>query len=170
MTRKLRKQRKTLLIVGEGQTEHAFLKYLVSLFCRDKQGPKVTVENAHGKGPENILNTAIRIKRRASYDKTVAVLDTDIPWTQSLKREARSNNVELVGNDPCIEGLFLRLLGETVPNTTAECKAKLSNIKNLNWLDKRAYETWCNKELLEHHCNEPQKIEELRRLLSFYKG
>ncbi len=117
MTRKLRKQRKTLLIVGEGQTEHAFLKYLVSLFCRDKQGPKATVENAHGKGPENILNTAIRIKRRASYDKTVAVLDTDIPWTQSLKREARSN-----------------------------------------------------KELLEHHCNEPQKIEELRRLLNFYKG
>ena len=97
-----RTQRKTLLVVGEGYTEVAFLNHLKRLYCRDKASAHVTVKNAHGKGPENIVQTAIREQRRGQYDKVAAVLDTDIPWTEKLQTEAREHLVELIGNSPCI--------------------------------------------------------------------
>lgn len=147
--RKVRKQRKTLLVVGEGQTEVAFLNYLKTIYCRDKHSVKITVQNAHGKGPENILQTAIRKKRQASYDRVIAVLDTDISWTPALKKEARSHDIALVGNTPCIEALFLNLLDRAAPSDTQDCKKAIASVLNVNLLDKSSYMDWCTKDKLE---------------------
>ncbi len=147
--RKTRKQRKTLLVVGEGQTEVAFLNYLKTLYCRASTSVKVTVQNAYGKGPENILQTAIRKKKQAGYDRVIAVLDTDIPWTATLKKEAQSNDVDLIGNTPCIEALFLNLLGESAPSDTLGCKKAITAIIKVDLLDKNSYTAWCTKEKIE---------------------
>lgn len=165
--RKIRKQRKTLFVVGEGQTEVAFLNYLKTLYCRGSSSVKVTVQNAYGKGPENILQTALRKKNQADYDCVVAVLDTDIPWTTALKKEAHTNNVILIGNTPCIEALFLDLLGKKVPAETSKCKTAIEAALSVNLLDKNNYESWCTKENLELL---RQSNDDLNRLLKTYEG
>lgn len=53
-------QRKTLLVVGEGETEVAFLSYLKRVYCQGENTVKVTVRNAYGKGPEHVLDHAHR--------------------------------------------------------------------------------------------------------------
>lgn len=165
--RVVRKQRKTLLVVGEGKTEVAFLSYLRSLYCRDGAGAHVTVKDAHGKGPENVLDTAVGMKRGTSYDQLAAVLDTDIPWTDKLKNEARNQQVELIGNSPCIEALFLRVLGLNVPRSTSQCKRAIYTRLGVNLTDKNNYEGWCNKDNLDVlSSSEP----ELAKLIELYKG
>lgn len=144
-----RTQRKTLLVVGEGYTEVAFLNYLKHLYCRDKAGVSVTVKNAHGKGPDNIVQTAIREQRRGQYDKVAAVLDTDISWTEKLQKDAREYRVDLIGNSPCIEALFLRLLGQVVPEGTSACKTKITSVLDADLLNKDVYTDWCTIEKLQ---------------------
>lgn len=68
MVRKQHRVRKTLLIVGEGDSEEAFLKHLRDLYCSGGSGVAVTVRNAHGKGPENVIDHAARLARIYSYD------------------------------------------------------------------------------------------------------
>ena len=165
--RRIRKQRKTLLVVGEGHTECAFLNYLKTLYCRGSASVSVKVVNAHGKGPENVLQTAVSTQKRASYDDVVAVLDTDIPWTETLKKEARDKNIQLIGNSPCIEALFLQLLNEPVPAQTEQCKAQVAALVTADLLDKRSYASWCTKEKLETLRKDNEGLDSL---LSLYEG
>ena len=165
--RKLRQQRTTLLVVGEGATEAAFLSYLRRLYCSGNKGPKVTVRNAHGKGPEHVLDFARRAQRGVAFDYVVAFLDTDIPWTDALKKQAKQSKIELIGNTPCIEGLFLKMLGKPVPTLSAHCKKQLSVTLSYGLLAADEYEQWCSTELLTD-CALTDK--ELSRLLSFYSA
>lgn len=161
-------QRKTLLIVGEGATEEAFLQHLRSLYCANKNGPKVTIKNAHGKGPENVLNCALReMSRTADYSQVAVLMDTDIPWTAKLERQANIRNVILIGSKPCIEGLFLNLLEKSVPQTSIECKDHIKiHFNNCDLLLPSSYGAWCTSELLRSHEN---RIDALKNLLSLFK-
>lgn len=78
MARKKHQVRKTLLIVGEGDSEVAFLKHLRELYCSGGVGVRVTIRNAHGKGPENVIAFAARQAGIYSYDAHAALLDTDL--------------------------------------------------------------------------------------------
>lgn len=161
------KQRKTLLIVGEGDTEVAFLNYLKRLYCQGDNTVKVTVKNAYGKGPEHVLEHAQRCQRSVAYDKVAVFLDTDIPWTNELLRQAKKHEIMLIGNTPCIEGLFLRLLNKLVPDRSEDCKTRIKKILNKNLLLADAYENWCLKDLLE---KEKTNIQELENLINLYIG
>lgn len=164
--RKVIEQRRTILVVGEGSTEVAFLKYLRGLYCSGKRGPKVTIKNAHGKGPENIVDYTQRCQRNAMYDRAISFLDTDIPWSQKLKKTAKSAKIELIGNSPCIEGRFLLLLGHVVPKTSDECKNHLKNRINHNLLRVEEYEHWCSLKTLENMAeNDPC----FNKLLNYFK-
>ena len=59
MAKRIRHTRSTLLVVGEGDTEVAFLRHLRVIFCSACKGVEVTIRNAYGKGPENVINTVI---------------------------------------------------------------------------------------------------------------
>ena len=164
--RKIRQQRKTLLVVGEGATEEAFLKYLRSLYCSGKKGPKVTIKNAYGKGPEHVLDVAVRSQRGVAYDQVATFLDTDIPWSKELKARAKEYKIELIGNTPCIEGMLLQLLGKRVPALSVDCKKQLSAALDYNPLNAGEYEQWCTLELLDRLAAQD---EHLYKLLSFYQ-
>lgn len=162
------KQRATLLIVGEGHTEAAFLKHLISLYCQNRQGPKVTVRNAWGKGPENVVKTVIAHCKRAEYDQTAALLDTDLTWTPALKNKARKNSITLIGNSPCIEALFLRLHDRIPPDSSDDCKRQIELILGSKKLTQvSAYQDWCTREFLDQGA---QHINELSMLLDLYKS
>lgn len=96
---------KTLLLVGEGHAEKAFLSHLKSLFSNGSF--KVSIVTAGGKGPEHVMSHAISCKRCDGYDFVIVLLDTDIVWPKANIKKALSAGINLVGSEPCLEGLLL---------------------------------------------------------------
>lgn len=162
-----RAQRQTLLAVGEGKAEVAFLKHLKKIYCSGGNGVAVTIRNAHGKGPGNVIATAVGASSSASYDKKVCLLDTDLEWTAENKRDAQRKKIELVGSAPCLEGLLLRILGKVIPRDSAACKQQLRGVTQKNMLEPEDYaDNFC------YVCLESARlsIPELETVLGLYEG
>lgn len=160
-------QRKTLLAVGEGKADAAFLKYLRGIYCSGKSGVKVTVRDASGKGPSNVIGTAIGALRISSYDKKLCLLDTDLEWTKENKSDAKRKKIELVGSVPCLEGLLLQILGRAVPASSVDCKRQLKIITGKDMFDADDYaENFPYAELQNRRAD----IDELDKLLLLFEG
>jgi hypothetical protein len=87
---KPREARKTVLLIGEGDTEVFFLKHIMKLYNSRGCGVACTVRCAHGKGPEHILALPSRCEKTADYDHKAVLLDSDIPLPEKNEAEARS--------------------------------------------------------------------------------
>lgn len=107
--RPLRPQRVTILLVGEGYAEVALLSHLKSLCAPRNSGVAVTIKNARGKGAAQVVEYAIGQTRNASYDRRLALLDTDTDWTPAVGKRARQARIDVVGCEPCLEALLLRV-------------------------------------------------------------
>ena len=165
--RKSREARPTLLVVGEGDCEVAFLKHLRQLYCSGGRGVTVTISNAHGKGPENVVEHTRRQARPYGFDQVVAFLDTDIAWSDQLKKAARQDKIALVGSTPCLEGFLLSILQQQVPDVSSECKRALRRLVGQEMTEREHYEQDFPAPVLELA---RQKIPELDRLLRFFEG
>lgn len=138
MRKKVRKLRKTIHIVGEGHDEHAFIKYLKSIYAG--QELQISTSNAKGKGPTHIIQFAISKQKHIGYDLIATLLDTDIEWPQKDEKEAKEHNVILLGSSPmCLEGMLLELLGEKIPRTSTECKNQLGPLLSHKSTEPRSY-------------------------------
>jgi len=126
--RRVRQAQTTVLIVGEGDTDVAFIRHLSRLYNVRGCGVSVTIRNAHGYGPEQVLEYAIGQARVGDYDRRAALLDTDMPWTEVVKKRARSKRIEMLPSDPCLEGLLLRILNKPVPPQSDLCKRELQGL------------------------------------------
>jgi hypothetical protein len=144
-----RAQRTTLLAVGEGDCEEAFLKHLRSLYCANHAGVSVTVRNAHGKGPGNVIGRAIAHMSNRAFDRTLALLDTDLEWTKKDREAARKKGLVLVGSTPCLEGLLLKTLGRPVPQTSNQCKAAVAQLLKADLTETTSYAQHFPKAMLE---------------------
>jgi hypothetical protein len=167
MVKKIRRQRKTLLVMGEGDCEAAFLQYLRNIYCSDNEGVNVTVRNAQGGGPVSIVTQVIRHTRLASYDKKIALLDTDLIWSDGLKKTAKAYDILMVGSSPCLEGLLLRVLKKPAPLTSKECKKLLQSYTKTDMTDWRHYEPHFSKDVFEEVRN---LLGELDKLLRHFEG
>lgn len=162
----IRKANKTVLIVGEGATEVAFLQHLSRLFNRRECGVTCTIRNANGKGPEHILKHTQRLAGSIRYDHRVAFLDNDIPIPDKDKSKAKSQGIEILLSDHCIEYFLLRLLGESPPNETKACK-RLMKQSGMDPLKSACYEARFPKSLLEQ---QQKHFPTLRRLIGIMSG
>ena len=160
-------QRKTLLAVGEGKADAALLRYLRRLYCSSRQGVSVTVRNASGKGPTNVIGTAIGALRIASFDHKLCLLDTDIVWTAKNISDAKRKNIQLIGAIPCLEGLLLQILDRSVPANSDECKRQLKAFTGMNMYEADDYSAYFPHALLQRERN---RIAELDRLLKMFEG
>lgn len=158
---------KTVLIVGEGDTEKAFLDYLKSLYVTRYCGVSVTVRNAHGKGPMNVVDTAIRQSRIGEYKVVAVLMDTDLPWTDDIIKLARKHRLCLIGATPCADGLLLQILGEQVPEQSLQCKEALHARMNRKPFVKEAYAQDFPKQLLDEKSG---CIPALKKLLTLMTG
>jgi hypothetical protein len=160
-------QRKTLLAVGEGKGDAAFLRHLRVLYCSDGNGVHVTVRSANGKGPGNVISTAIGILRTQSYDKKLCLLDTDIDWTNQNKTDAKRKRIELVGSTPCLEGLLLEILGRPTQDRSEKCKQQLRVITGKDMFEAEDY---IENFQFAHLQNARRNIAELDKLLRLFEG
>jgi hypothetical protein len=167
MAKKDRFQRKTLLVVGEGDTEIAFLQHLRAMYCADGVGVRVTIRNAQGGGPNSIVNYVIRQLRLASFDCQIAFLDTDIPWSAGLKKTAKQHKIVLVGSTPCFEGLLLSILNLPVPELPDQCKKVLQLQTKADMTEVRDYAVYFSKEIMQ---SARKKQSQLDVLLAYLEG
>lgn len=105
----------TLLIVGEGSDDKAFIDHVKSLFHQRQSGRKVTVKAGDGGSPGNIITHASRAYQAEDYNHRYLVLDSDIPPTAADEKNARAAGYRIILWQPqCLEGALLDVLGERV--------------------------------------------------------
>jgi len=143
---KHRQAKRTAQIVVEGFTEEAFCRHLKAIFARDC-GVSVEVHNARGGAPKDVVLSALR---RMGFDKTILMYDSDVALEKSWASKARAAGFALVTSSPCVEALYLELLGEPVPPRSDECKRAFSkHLDDSQKYDHRAYGNIFPKEMLE---------------------
>jgi hypothetical protein len=118
-----RRVRRTALLVVEGDTEHAFCRYLKRNYNRDC-GLSVTIYNARGRSPDQIVDQARAKCCQASYNGVYILMDEDIPIKLAKSHKTiRMLKATLWLSSPyCIEGFFLTLLNQKAPTASAKCK------------------------------------------------
>lgn len=141
--------KKTLIFVGEGVAERVFLLHLRSFFFDGSLA--ITVKSAGGKGPEHIIDDAIRTWQCEGYDYCAVLLDTDIAWPNKIVKEANQRGVLLIGSSPCIEGYLLKLLGHPVPVESRMCKSKLDELGFGPTTDKKSFERHLSQDVISKH-------------------
>lgn len=114
------KAQRTLLIVGEGYHEEAFLNHVKQLYAPRGCGLSVTVKNAHGKGAKHVIDWTIRQIANTAYDAVAAMLDTDTDWTPAVGKQAKAKKIQVLASEPCFDAVMLRLLGK---NPVGDAKA-----------------------------------------------
>ncbi len=125
---KIKRALKTLLIMGEGAHERAFLQHLKLLYDNRENGQKLTIDAASGGSPIEIIDETIRKSNHAGYDRKLILLDTDVKIRQQDRDKAKKNKIELIISTPvCLEGMLLDILGINVPESlaSASCKSRL---------------------------------------------
>ena len=104
---------RTVLLVGEGDAEVAFIDHLKALYIARGCGLALTVKNARGKGALHVVDVAVRQSRNAAFDVRAVLLDTDTDWNEKTQSIARKAKVQVVPCRPCLEAMLLALYGET---------------------------------------------------------
>lgn len=156
----------TLMIVGEGAHDCAFLKYLKQLYDVRESGQKVTIQAGDGGSPSSIINATIRKSRHAEYDRTYILLDEDVEITQQDWEQAKRRKIVLLLSTPvCLEGMLLELLGHrTSGYSAAQLKANLHPLLCGAPTDPQSYIELFPKHLFDS-CKKSQIIE-LKKILA----
>lgn len=125
--------RSTLLVVGEGADDRAFITHMKQLYCPRDSGMSVKVEAGDGGSPGNVITHAIRKYQGKDYDRRLFVLDADLPPDEADYKRATKEGYEIILWQPqCLEGALLDSLGEPVGNTKAVKSSRLACI--LAWM------------------------------------
>lgn len=121
--------RETLLVVGEGDAEVAFVRHVKRTYG-DVLGRSVQEINAHGKGGRHVLETARRRANNRDHDKVILLLDTDTDWDEADRARARRSRVgkrgrlDVIESLPCLEAWLLRILGIEAEGDTRHMKER----------------------------------------------
>jgi len=152
----------TILAVGEGGSDAVFLKYLKKLYVTRQCGTTTTVKNAYGRGPKHVIEFTVRQANNASYDRVIAFLDTDLIWTADVSELARDNNIQMIGSEPCFEGLLLNILEKNVPGNSRDCKRRLSvELNGSSLTDQATFERYFDFDILEHRRQDIDMLDQL---------
>ena len=140
----------TLIIVGEGAHEKAFLSHLKTLYSANTD-QKVKIDSADGGSPQDIVRTALKKSRHIDYDRKFILMDSDIEVDDATIKMAEDNKITIILSEPlCLEGMLLDSLGFSVPDTAKKCKSLLHPKLDGNPADKSSYIRLINKDLLEN--------------------
>jgi len=120
--RHARVARRTLLVVGEGYAEVAFLKHIRDLYTCGGAGCSMAIANARGKGAQHVVAYAVRTARATAHDQVAALLDSDTDWNEKVEAVARIKKISVLLCQPCLEGPLLHIHGVALDRSTAEHK------------------------------------------------
>lgn len=147
---KKRQVARTVLLVGEGDSEVVWLQHLKSIYITRGCGVAVTIKNARGKGAAHVVDVAVRQSRNAAFDVKAALLDTDTDWNDKTRAAARKARVLVVEAAPCLEGLLLSVHEQPVRHAgSANLKQAFLAYFGACALDPKVYERHFQQPVLE---------------------
>lgn len=150
VTRRRQVRRTTLLAVGEGPHDQAFLEHMKGLYDSRDNNQQVTIKAADGGSPGDILRTVLKRYQHADYDRRIILLDADVAIPDEVSARARREQITLLLSEPlCLEGMLLDVLHEKVPGTSQECKRKLQPRLDGPPTEKRSYARLFPRPLLD---------------------
>ena len=155
---------RTLLLVGEGETEQAFLQHVKALYVQRGSGLRVTVRCAHGKGAGHVVDYAIR-QRIHQFDQVAALLDTDAGWTAAVQKRAREKRIQVLKSEPCFEAMLLRAIGQSANGSTKDLETRLAPFVQGDALDPHNYATHFGVDALQGGRRIEPTLDDLLRLL-----
>jgi len=161
------KAKTTVLIIGEGSDDKAFLSHLNRLYNSRYSNVKITIKDAHGGGPPQIIDCAIRQSMIGAYDIKAILMDTDITLTKENNDNIKEHSLIVIGSDPCLEGLLLDILGQKKDHRSAICKKAMHKQLNGKANDLDSYTKLFTEYVLE---KARKKHPSLNRLLNIYIG
>lgn len=124
------KAQRTLLIVGEGRHEEAFLNHLKQLYVPRGCGLSVTIKNARGKGALHVIKWTAGQVANADYDTVATLLDTDTDWNAKSEKLARTKKIQVLKSEPCFEAMMLRLIGQPAIGEAHALKKQFAPLVN----------------------------------------
>lgn len=159
--------RPTVLIVGEGFAEVAFLGHVRSLYTASREGCRLTIGNARGWGAGHVVKHTIAQAGQASFDRVAALLDTDTDWTNATKTAAKRHRITVLASEPCLEGWLLRLQGQSVPQGqgTAALKQRFTDHFGAAAHEASLYPRHFPREKLDRAAQDDPTLRELLDLL-----
>ena len=159
--------RRTVLLVGEGKTEWAFLRHIKSLYISRGCGVSAKIRNAHGRGPSQVVDYTIKQRKNAAYDRVAVLLDTDLEMSTTAQKRVSSKKIQIIGSTPCIEGLLLKILNEHVPDSCPDCKTRMGDLLLAPLTIPYSYQANFPRSILEERRNTIPELEALLGCLSF---
>jgi RloB-like protein len=163
--RLVRRAKRTVLLVGEGDDEVAFLKHVKSIYILRESGTAVTIKNAYGGGAENVIKVAVKQSANADYDLVAALFDTDAGWTDAAKNEARRKRIVTLKSDPCFEAMLLRAVAKTTQSRGNTLKDEFKVFLGGSSRDSSSYAKKFPRETLEQAAKREQTLQQLINLL-----
>jgi len=144
--------RSTLLVVGEGADDRAFITHMKKLYCPRDSGISVKVEAGDGGSPGNVITHAIRKYQGKDYDRRLFLLDADLPPDEADYKRATKQGYQIILWQPqCLEGALLDTLGEPVAQheSSQQLKARLHPRLDGKHTDDSAYATLFTRQILD---------------------
>jgi hypothetical protein len=148
--------RRTVLVVVEGETEFAFCRYLKATLSRGRN-LRVNIKPARGGSPDAIVDYARRQMKPFPHDQLVMVFDADRSLSGKSRAVLENFKAEIISSSPCIEGLFLEILGHPKSATSAECKRRFHEV-GLGEKEKMLHDAYGRLfpiEKMDHFCRHP---------------
>ena len=116
----------TLLVMGEGEHDKAFVNHMKGIYYSRGSGVKITVRFSGGGSLHDIIKDTVKKTRHESYDSTYILMDKDVTIKQQDFDIANKQGISILLSKPlCLEGMLLNILNERVPNTSIKCKELL---------------------------------------------
>ncbi len=156
---------RTLLIVGEGRHETAFLNHVKQLYVQRGCGLAVAIKNARGKGAKHVIEWAARQVANTAYDTVAAMLDTDEDWSPALATQARTKKIQVLASDPCFDAVMLRLLGQRAVGDAKALKKMLAPYLDHDPTQPQSYAAHFDKACLDKGRQREPTIDRLLQLL-----
>lgn len=161
----VRAVRETVLIVGSGYAEEAFLKHLKGLYTSKAAGKSLTVGNARGGRAVDVVAEAGRISRRLPHQVLVALFDAALDSEGGATTAAQKRRIVAVRCDPCLEAVLLRLHGDDTERDCAGHKGAFAHRFGGPAHDPAVYALHFPQKLLNATRASCKQLDELLRLL-----
>ena len=164
-----RVRRRTIFIYCEGKTDALFVQHLKDLYLQHRT-KQITIRKGAGGGDSKFILAVKKEASSAEYDKKYIVLDSNGKTPQEreeLKISAKREEIQLIWQRPCLEGVFLRILKTEnfIKKSSQHCKSTFKeNYLNSNnqSLTPHVLKKILNKSILE---KKRQQLLELNQLI-----
>jgi len=69
----------TLLVMGEGEHDKAFLSHMKGVYHERRSGSKITLDFSSGGSPHDIIKDTVKKSRHVGYGQKFILMDSDVP-------------------------------------------------------------------------------------------